>query len=264
MTEFNPRDYWEKRLLASLESDGVGYSGLGKNYNDWLYKVRRHVFFRKTTMIFQYFENLRVLDVGCGNGFYIERWKDLGVRKVVGIDITEIAVKTLSRKFPSDEFYQLDIGSNEINQINNRKFDAISAFDVLFHIMDDARYEKAIINIYHLLNPDGLFLWSDNFLHDSPYRVTHQACRTLPFIESLLYKTGFEIVGRWPVFYFMNAPLDISCRLHRYFWKLITVLVSRYENWSRIIGCFLYPIELIFINTVKEGPSTEFMICRKR
>jgi len=104
MTKFYPRDYWEKRLRASFKSDGVGYSVLGKNYNDWLYKIRRHVFLHNVSIIYQNFRDLRVLDVGSGNGFYLEIWKDLGVKKAVGIDITEISVRTLSRKFPTYQF----------------------------------------------------------------------------------------------------------------------------------------------------------------
>ena len=45
------------------------------------------------------------------------------------------------------------------------RFQAISAYDVLFHIVDDARYERAIQNISALLSPGGVFFFSDLFLH---------------------------------------------------------------------------------------------------
>ena len=64
-----------------MELDGIGYSGLGKNYSNWLYMVRKHLSLRKMTMMCKNFEILSVLDVDSGNGFYIEKWKKLGIKK---------------------------------------------------------------------------------------------------------------------------------------------------------------------------------------
>jgi SAM-dependent methyltransferase len=263
MNEFNPKNYWEDRLIKSFNLRGVGFIGLGYNYNKWLYKVREHVFLSKLKSTRFNFNNASVLDVGCGNGFYIEKWKKVGVNKIVGIDITNVSVNKLNQKFTGDKFFQIDIGSNCIGILNNYKFDAISAFDVLFHIADDKRYVKAINNIFSLLKPNGFFLWSDNFLHKKIFRTTHHVSRSLEYIEMVLDSAGFKIVERRPMFYFMNAPIDTSNRFYHLLWKIITKMVSESEYHGWIVGSFLYPLELICVDLAKEGPSTEIMICKK-
>src|SRR5262245_1706679 len=76
----------------------------------------------------------RVLDVGAGTGFYVDRWL---ARKasVTGVDLTEVSVRNLRERFPAARFIQADIGAplgpplaDEIGT-----FDVVSAFDVLFH-----------------------------------------------------------------------------------------------------------------------------------
>jgi hypothetical protein len=38
--KFSAKDYWENRLNENFGLNGVGYIGLGKNYNHWLYKIK--------------------------------------------------------------------------------------------------------------------------------------------------------------------------------------------------------------------------------
>ena len=61
-----------------------------------------------------------------------------------------------------------DIGGPPDQIARGASFDAVSAFDVLFHIVDDAAYGRAFQNIASLLKPGGWFLWSDNFLKANP------------------------------------------------------------------------------------------------
>src|ERR1043166_8271428 len=105
-----------------------------------------------------------VLDVGSGTGFYVDRWLRLGAR-VTGLDLTEIAVAELSRAFPAARFLRADIGASlDGVPLAPGWFDAVSAFDVLFHIVDDAQYARAFENIPSLLRPGGWFLGPENFL----------------------------------------------------------------------------------------------------
>src|SRR6478736_9632574 len=88
--------------------------------------------------IFQtnHFNNIEVLDIGCGTGFYIDLWKsELGAKRVAGIDITKIAVDNLKRKYYGEEFFLVDISSDDVLRMlgnksgNEKKYDRISAFD---------------------------------------------------------------------------------------------------------------------------------------
>jgi SAM-dependent methyltransferase len=262
MCLFNPQQYWENRLGKSYGLHGVGYLGLGKNYNTWLYRVRRAVFLRSMRSLDRDYRNADVLDIGSGTGFYVDRWAELGVSKITGIDLTSVAVESLRRRYPSLRFCQLDISQN-LGALGCEEFDYVSAFDVLFHIVDDAGYERAITNVTSALKPGGLFLWSDNFLHGNTQRGVHQVSRSLSDIEAILASRGLRVVQRRPMFYLMNAPCDTESRLHKKLWEWVARIVEKGELAGSALGVLLYPLELGLTAFAKEGPGTEMMICEK-
>jgi SAM-dependent methyltransferase len=257
------REYWENRLRESFGLESVGYLGLGRRYNQWLYRVRRRVFLRKLGNLALDPGSARVLDVGSGTGFYIERWEELGIKRIVGSDITEVSVQALERRHPGHEFVQLDIGG-DLGSLTGARFDVISAFDVLFHIVDDAHFMRALLNIHSMLEPGGWFVFSDNFLHRETVRTARQVSRSLGEIESALVGSGFEIVERAPMFALMNYPIDSQSALARRVWQMLAGIISAHELIGFLVGAGLYPLELLCVRLVREGPSTEMMICRRK
>ncbi len=262
MRDFNPKDYWEKRLKHNFDAVGVGDNGLGTRYNEWLYSVRKTVFINKMKTMDMNLGTATVLDIGPGTGFYIDRWKELDVKSIVGADITQVVVENLSKKYPDVAFFQVDIGDS-VAPLEQYEFDLISAFDVLFHIVDDEQFARAVKNIYSLLKPDGLFVFSDNFLHGESLRTSVQVSRSLSEIEALVRDTGFEILARFPMFVLMANPVDSNSQLMRVRWRITAKLCSTSEIFGFLLGAFYYPLELLSLSIVKEGPTTEMMICRK-
>jgi predicted TPR repeat methyltransferase len=262
MADFDPRSYWEQRLTETYASDGVGYGGLGEGFNDWMYRVRRHVVRRQLGPLARGRPDLRVLDIGSGTGFYVDRWHELGVRSVVGSDITETAVGHLRARYPGDAFERIDAGAGE-HPFGERRFDVVTAFDVLFHIVDDARYEQAISNIYELVEPGGLFIFSDNLVHHDTVNYTHQVNRSLEYVEKVLGATGFEVVERRPMYVLMNGAPDTRNPLARWLWLAIAGTVSLGEPVGWLVGALLYPLELLLVRVLRESQSVEMVICRR-
>jgi SAM-dependent methyltransferase len=259
---FDPRSYWEERLGERLELDTVGFKGLGLPFNSWMYRVRRHVFRKYVRPLVRAAPGLEVLDVGSGSGFYLERWAEAGAAAVVGSDLTSAAVGELRRRFPQHEVIELDIGADP-SELPERRFGAASAFDVLFHVVDDERFERAIGNLYELLEPGGLLVISDNFVHGEAERAEHHVSRPLRAFEAALEGAGFDVLLRRPMFFLMNEPVDSRSRLHRAFWNRLARVLRRRKWRGGVIGATLYPFELAFLALLREGPSTELMICRK-
>lgn len=262
MTSFDAREYWEQRLSATYDVHGVGWAGMGRALNVWMYKVRRHVFLREMRRQFPRPQELDVLDVGSGTGFYVERWHELGARSVMGSDLTDTAVTALASQYPQDDFERLDI-SDAVLPID-RQFDVVSAFDVLFHIVDDERFAQALRNLCALVRPGGHVVFSDNFLHGPAVRIEHQASRSLADITCELNAAGLQVVRRVPMFVLLNTPLDSERRLAQWWWAFVSAIAARGELPGRLLGAAVYPFELGLLRVVREGPSTELMVCKRR
>lgn len=265
-TPFDNREYWESRLREHYSLAGVGYLRLGRRYNEWMYRVRGEVFDRvvQGLGVRGWGSGKEVLDVGAGTGFYIDRWQKLGAQ-VTGLDLTDVAVEELTRFFPAARFVRADIGQSLAGvPLAPASFDAVSAFDVLFHIVDDAQYARAFANIAALLKPGGWFLWSDNFLRHPVERIAHQASRPLTESVRLVEAAGFEIVERRPMFVLMNYPADTTSRLARWAWTAMVAPAMLAEPLGWALGAALYPLERALVAAKRESPSTELMVCRKR
>lgn len=265
------KKYWEERLAEDYGPGGVGLLGAGTSFNAWMYRVRRRVFNRVMNGLGHDYSGFRVLDIGSGTGFYIERWKELGVRKVSGSDLTGTAVGKLKERFPQDEFYELDVSGDICAQdIGGQSgFDAVSAMDMLYHVVQDGRYEKAIRNIYSLLRPGGLFVFSENFFRKGDAESggipddAHHVSRSYAHIERVLKDAGFGIITKAPVFFLMNKPVDSDSFLLNKLWLLTVRLITRGEALGFLAGAMLYPFETMIVPHLKDGPSTEMMICEK-
>jgi SAM-dependent methyltransferase len=262
MIPFDAKEYWETRLGQEFNLHGVGFLGCGRDYNNWLYKVRRTVFLRLIRRCRLDLASAKVLDIGTGTGFYLDRWRELGARNLTGVDITETAVGGLREKYPDCAFYRVDIGG-DLGEIRDLRFDAISCLDVLMHIVDDGRHQRAIENIHSLLNPGGIFVFSDSFVHGEPRRDQHIVHRPLDTVEALLHQVGFEPIERRPMFVLMNAPVDSDNRLLNRFWFLLHKGLSRVRIAGKLVGGALYPIELALVRLLRESPTTEIMVCKR-
>ena len=262
-SRFDPKSYWETRLQEYPGLSGVGNTCLGRSYIQWLYKVRRAVFLRLLSSLKTDFRAARVFDVGAGTGFYLELWKELGVSSVAGCDLTETAVARLRSTLPWARILRLDIGET-LPSSERGCYDVVSAFDVLFHIVEEKLYERAIRNLCSLLRPGGLFLFSDLLPRNGALRAEQLIFRPLEEVTALLGKTGFEVVGRVPMFVVMEEPLDSTSQWYRFLWKLMTYPVKRSELAGFLIGGMLYPLELILTKVCRESSTTEIVICYKR
>jgi SAM-dependent methyltransferase len=262
MSPFDARQYWESRLTERYNIEGVGFIGLGTHFNNWMYRIRRAVFLAMLRPLRLPMAQLDVLDIGAGTGFYIDIWRRLGVKSLTGVDLTQTAVDHLRQRYPEDTFVRADIGE-EILPLTPRSYDVISACDVLFHLVDDNAYARAIRNIATLLKPGGTFLFTELFLHGPAYRGESQVCRSLATIEELVQEQGLEIVTRRPVFYLMTTPLDSDNRLHYFFWRVLSALLQRSHALGYLLGACLYPLERLIVSLLREGPTMEIMVCRK-
>ena len=114
-----------------------------------------------------------------------------------------------------------------------------------------------------MLRPRGFFVFSENFVHGEAIRAQHQVSRSLCDIEATLKKTGFKVKARVPMFALMNHPFDSKSTILKIIWQGMMLPVRKFQLLGFALGALLYPFELILTSCLKEGPSTELIICQK-
>lgn len=105
------------------------------------------------------------MDIGSGAGHWIDFYLEvLRAGSVMGCEISGTAARALDSKYRGVEdvdVVEADISSPGIDL--GRKFDIINAIGVMFHIVDDERWEDAIANIAGHLNRDGAVVVGGQF-----------------------------------------------------------------------------------------------------
>lgn len=265
MKDFDAQSYWEQRLSSGPGIHKVGHLAYGYVFNAALYSLRKNLVnaVLKTLYIDFNPSALSVLDIGCGTGFYLSLWQNFGVKEIHGIDFTQSSVDYCKKEFSECTVIKADI-SNEESLSSLGLYSCISVFDVLFHIVDDEKYNLAIKNIASHLQDDGILLYSDNFLRYDTIREKHIVHRSLQQISEILTKNELEIVKRQSMFYLMGYPIDMKSRFWGRLWNMFMYPVRKSEIIGAIYAMILYPVEWLLIKIFKESPTTELMICKKK
>lgn len=262
---FNPDSYWDDRLHKIKGLEGVGFKKLGPSFNKWAYKVRKQVFLKQVKALGATLEKANVLDIGSGTGFYIQIWRELGAKKITGVDITPTAVSNLKTTFPENDFFLSDIGAVDFNKGGQYgTYDQVSCMDVLFHIVDDQRFEQSVANIASVIKPGGHFIYSDFYLHGDVIRGESQVSRSKKYLMDVFEKNNLELVTFKPFMYYTNKPVDTKNPIIKAFWFLLENGLYVLPFMGHVMGPLMYPFEMMAVNNRKESPTTEFTIFRKK
>ncbi len=169
---YDPRQYWKRRHERfGLNVQGVGNCSLSEVENTKVYQQAMDVVLNYFQQIEFQLPGLRVLDVGCGNGYYTQMCYDQGVEDYTGVDITDTLFNSLRYRFSQYPFIKIDIGSKTLGRV----YDCIFMLDVTQHIVDDRKFSFAMNNIRTHLSERGVFLvtsWlSDTRIQKGPHEV---------------------------------------------------------------------------------------------
>lgn len=100
-----------------------------------------------------------VLDVGSGAGHWIDFYRSVfGARRVVAIEHAAPAADALRSRYAGES----DVSVEEVDVSGDlelgERFDIVNAVDVLFHVVDDGRWRRAVANLGRQLAPGGLLV----------------------------------------------------------------------------------------------------------
>lgn len=138
-----------------------------------------------------------VLDLGCGDGLNISILNNMGIKKVVGVDISKKLIKMAKEKNPKTKFY---VGSAETLPFRANTFNIVLVDSVLHHLM---KYEKPAKEINRVLKKGGCLCFMEP--HRSILRSLMDFVCVLPFSNyfpfigkrAKAYKQEIELMTHW-------------------------------------------------------------------
>jgi len=267
---YQPKDYWEQRFSRRLDIAVVGHSGLGRIYNQWLYRGRYRALRRSLCRLQLTVRGKSLLEVGVGSGAYIPFWKAAGVADLAGLDITAASVNLLRSRFPDCEFEQADICSAELTV--EREWDIVTAFDILFHVTDDDGFSVAVTNLSRMTRPGGWVILSDGFCSDPLGPFYHEYHRSRDHYLRELERAGLKPAHVEPIFFAMSTTMCDPGGKHRRLAALTGVMLGlvgrlaarRWTAWANhVIGCALYTVDGALGRVLDSGPSLKLLFARK-
>lgn len=264
--QFEPGSYWARRVDKSAGLDVVGHRSLGKQYNHYIYRRRAEVLADCLHSLGLQVETLRILDIGCGCGFYTQFWKSIGAKYYVGIDISADAVERLSEEYPDYEFVCMDATQPNISQNLTDKFDLITVFDVLYHVIDDGRAGTLLMNVSDCLGENAHAVIFDQLLERDCSLTPHVKLRSRKTYNNLLASAGLAVCFRRKLFQLLAPPVfgnkvvDIGIAG---VYKIAGLLMKSIGRIGDVVGRAIYHLDLFLLRKGLDLPNHEVLAVKK-
>ena len=206
---YRPQEFWEQRLAEQFDLRGTGETGLSLAYNRACYTLRADVLTHALARAGASVRGQRVLDVGCGTGFWTEYYASRGAA-YTGVDIAQVSVDRLAERYPAQRFVRADVSDG----VPGGPYDLVNVFDVLYHVTDDARWEQALHALAAAVAPGGLLLVTDVF-SDRGRLAEHNVMRPLKRYVEVLSAQGLTREQLVPTHVLLNRHLGAWRFLNR-------------------------------------------------
>lgn len=258
--------YWGARQRELPNIRAVGYRTKAPGFNRWMYRVRQ----RTTDLVLDRILSelgtaVRVLDVGAGSGFYVELWRRrLELGELVGLDVSREAVDRLRARHPQHHFLVAEVGARAPLPLEGG-FDVVECFDVLYHITDDARFERGLRQVADRVRPGGYLLVTDNFPRRDVTTRPHVRLRSRETYGGVL--ESFEPVLEVPQFLLLNVPSGVVTPWLRWplvaLWEAVT-WPARVDPLGSAVGAVLAAGDRVLLPLVgRRTPSTKLAVYRR-
>lgn len=205
--EFNASDYWRDRLANDPSLTGVGTRPFGATYQRYLYRLKEAAIRRVLCAGRANVAGASVLNVGCGVGYFEPFFDRLGASSVTGVDVAASSIERLRACRPRYDYHVADVGLPLSAPLVGRSFDLITAIDVLYHVVDDARFETAIENLCRLCGDGGMLLFTESPQATVGDALPHVRHRSPEQYHAMLAEHGLRMIARTPMYHFFDRPI---------------------------------------------------------
>lgn len=278
------QEYWDNLLDENFSLKGVGWPNWPESYNLIMYKKYMKGFekvFQSLSSSYNFHLNhpsVNVLEIGPGTGFYTNYFKQAGIKKYTGCDISETSILNLKKKYPEYEFLRKDISiTDDFIEKYKNSFDLICVIDVMLHITDNDKFKNAVKNLCDLAKPDCYFIIGDavsvyrKLSHSEGSKYTHDVSRHVDVFKNEFGNYNVNFLGIYHrENYLLNKNFDFKYRifeiLNKPFFFFLNGGLSIFRNSNlvgKLIGLPLSILDSLIVPFQKYSKNSKFMLYRK-
>lgn len=105
-------------------------------------------------------DNMKILDIGCGNGKMLRKFVSLGAdpANLCGIDLLDFQIEEARRLSPNIRF---DLGNAEVLDYADKSFDFVTQFVTFSSIHDKSMQQAIATEMLRVLKDNGFIIWWD-------------------------------------------------------------------------------------------------------
>lgn len=267
MTPYDPCGFWDAIHRERDDLTGVGHGGYGRRYNQHLYAAKERALHRALDRNNLQVSGGRILDVGCGIGYFGAIAKRLGASSYTGIDIAPAARDRVMRVLPEAAVIIADISAKPTNELRSiGTFDNVWMFDVAYHITQSERHIQAIDNVWSLVATGGTLLLVDGFgkrdLVPAGQAINHCVFHKWSVYDRALFsRSDARLIDLVPMYYLYNRPIIgdyFPWTTKRLNWHL------RYRFFeSRVVLTLMDVAEKVLVSRARRNASLKIAVVSK-
>ncbi len=169
-------------------------------------------------------KDIRIMELGCGRGIFLEFLINNGYKNVFGIDISKEQIDTAKEQNLNVE----EIGVLEYLKSNNEKFDLIFAIDLIEHFHKDELI-PLFDGIYNSLKDGGAFVFhTPNGLGINANRIIYGDLTHLTIFTPNSAVQILKLVGFNKIKFFESEPYpkNVNGTLRLLLWKIVKLFLN--------------------------------------
>ncbi len=190
------KTYWKARHSSTSNLKASGVKSVGVRSNQYIYKILVEQYLRLLNSL-NLDDAKTVIDCGFGDGFFLKFYKiNFPQIEISGVDISKDA-KNKADFIPKNRLYTSDLTQFK----TKKKFDIVHCFDVLYHVLSDEDYNKALINLAQLSKK--YVILHEKFVSKSPLISSkHVYLRRAERTSQILNSQGLYLTKEIPTHFF--------------------------------------------------------------
>jgi 2-polyprenyl-3-methyl-5-hydroxy-6-metoxy-1,4-benzoquinol methylase len=175
-------------------------------------------------------KNVRILDIGCGDGNFVYHMQQSGYKNAAGIDVSAEQIEK-GRAMGIDNLHCGDL--IEFLRTSREKYDVVIAKDVIEHFTRNEVFD-ILIEISRVLKEGGKFIMQvpngQGYFYTSIFYgdYTHEMAYTESSIRQVMLNTGFSGVNCYPT---GPVPHGLVSTIRYVLWKMF---VWRLRFWKMV------------------------------